>query len=232
MITSSSNPQLKYIQQLAKKARTRREDGVFLVEGPRMFYEAPKAQIKKSYLSERFYNSMEDRSVLEGTDWELVEDSVFDKMSATMTPQGVLCVLRQPSYKMEDLRQMHEANNEEIRKLLQRYEKKMEAPTDRVVFQLIVLGLRAELQQMVSDLEYGELSRAQVKLHLTVGKYLKIVSFAGLTSTEAITDFVSEYETLLKEILRLEDAYLERRTDFEKHQKIFGNKDGKEESAE
>ena len=54
MITSSSNPQLKYVQQLAKKARTRREDGVFLVEGPRMFYEAPKAQIKKSYLSERF----------------------------------------------------------------------------------------------------------------------------------------------------------------------------------
>lgn len=140
--------------------------------------------------------------------------------------------LKMHSYKMEDLRQMHEANNEEIRKLLQRYEKKMEAPTDRVVFQLIVLGLRAELQQMVSDLEYGELSRAQVKLHLTVGKYLKIVSFAGLTSTEAITDFVSEYETLLKEILRLEDAYLERRTDFEKHQKIFGNKDGKEESAE
>lgn len=103
MITSSSNPQLKYVQQLAKKARTRKEDGVFLVEGPRMFYEAPKAQIKKSYLSERFYNSMEDRSVLEGTDWELVEDSVFDKMSATMTPQGVLCVLRQPSYRMEDL---------------------------------------------------------------------------------------------------------------------------------
>ena len=103
MITSSSNPQLKYVQQLAKKARTRREDGVFLVEGPRMFYEAPKTQIKKSYLSERFYNSMEDSSVLEGTDWELVEDSVFDKMSATMTPQGVLCVLRQPSYRMEDL---------------------------------------------------------------------------------------------------------------------------------
>lgn len=102
MITSSSNAQLKYIQQLAKKARTRREDGFFLVEGPRMFYEAPKAQIKKSYLSERFYNSMEDRSVLEGMDWELVADSVFDKMSATMTPQGVLCVLRQPSYTMED----------------------------------------------------------------------------------------------------------------------------------
>lgn len=103
MITSSSNPQLKYIQQLAKKARLRREDGVFLVEGPRMFYEADKKQIEKAYLSERFYETMNDRTVLEGISWELVENGVFDKISSTMTPQGVLCVLHQPRYTLEDM---------------------------------------------------------------------------------------------------------------------------------
>lgn len=103
MITSSSNSQLKYIQQLAKKARLRREDKVFLVEGPRMFYEAEKEQIQKVYLSERFYETMEKTSALEGISWEIVENSVFDKMSSTMTPQGVLCVMRQPSYCLEDL---------------------------------------------------------------------------------------------------------------------------------
>lgn len=103
MITSSSNPQLKYIQQLAKKARLRREDGVFLVEGPRMFYEAERQKIRKAYLSECFYDTMEDRKALEGIPWEIVENSVFDKMSSTMTPQGVLCVLEQPHYHLEDL---------------------------------------------------------------------------------------------------------------------------------
>lgn len=103
MITSSSNPQLKYIQQLARKARLRREDGVFLVEGPRMFYEADKQQIQKAYLSERFYETMEDKKALEGIAWEVVENGVFDKMSSTMTPQGVLCVLKQPRYRLEDL---------------------------------------------------------------------------------------------------------------------------------
>lgn len=103
MITSSSNPQLKYIQQLAKKAKTRREDGVFLVEGPRMFLEAPKEQIKKAYLSERFYSQMTDRTILDGIDWELVEDHTFEKMSATMTPQGVLCILTQPEYTLDTL---------------------------------------------------------------------------------------------------------------------------------
>ena len=103
MITSSSNSQLKYIQQLAKKARLRREDKVFLVEGPRMFYEADKKQIQKAYFSQRFFETMEDSSVLEGISWEVVENSVFDKMSSTMTPQGVLCVMKQPSYCLEDL---------------------------------------------------------------------------------------------------------------------------------
>lgn len=103
MITSSSNPQLKYIQQLAKKARLRREDRVFLVEGPRMFYEADRHQIRKAYLSEHFYGTMEDHSILDGISWEIVENGVFDKMSSTMTPQGVLCVLNQPAYRLEDL---------------------------------------------------------------------------------------------------------------------------------
>ncbi len=103
MITSSSNPQLKYVQQLAKKARLRREEGVFLVEGPRMFYEADPEKVKKAYLSQRFYQEMEDRQILERISWEVVEDNVFEKMSSTMTPQGVLCILQQPQYELEDL---------------------------------------------------------------------------------------------------------------------------------
>ena len=39
MITSSSNAQIKRVQQLLKKAKTRREEGVFVVEGIKMFKE-------------------------------------------------------------------------------------------------------------------------------------------------------------------------------------------------
>ena len=35
--------------------------------------------------------------------WDAVENSVFRQMSDTQTPQGVLTVLRQPSYQIEDL---------------------------------------------------------------------------------------------------------------------------------
>ena len=42
MITSTSNKQVKHIVQLQKKARMRREENVFIAEGPRMVMETPK----------------------------------------------------------------------------------------------------------------------------------------------------------------------------------------------
>lgn len=139
--------------------------------------------------------------------------------------------LKMHSYKMEDLHTMHEANNKLIEQLLTRYESRLIVPTDRVVFQLMTLGIRSELQQIINEMEYGELSRAQVKLHLAVGKYLKIVSFANLDASDVLTSYASELEMLLKETLRLEHEYCERRTDYERHQKLFGKEEESEESS-
>ena len=61
----------------------------------RALFEADRSQVQKAYLSEHFYENMEDRSCLEGISWDVVENSVFDKISSTMTPQGVLCILEQ-----------------------------------------------------------------------------------------------------------------------------------------
>lgn len=38
----------------------------------------------------------EEASVLKGREYEIVEDRVFKTMSDTMTPQGILAVVRQP----------------------------------------------------------------------------------------------------------------------------------------
>ncbi|MDO4175228.1 MAG: hypothetical protein Q4D42_10745 [Eubacteriales bacterium] len=138
--------------------------------------------------------------------------------------------LKMHSYKMEDLHKMHEANNKLLEQLLTRYETRLIVPADRVVFQLMTLGIRAELQQIINDMTYGELNRAQVKLHLATNKYLKIVSFAKLGSIDELTAFASELEILLKETLRLEHAYLERRSDYERHKRVFGDPDEAEDT--
>lgn len=105
MITSANNTQIRHIQLLAKKAKARRDEGLFLVEGPRMFYEAPPERIERAYLSESFYRGMEDRRMLDRIPWELVADHVFARAAETVHSQGVLCVMRGMGYRMPELLQ-------------------------------------------------------------------------------------------------------------------------------
>ena len=102
MITSTSNQQVKNLLQLQKKSKVRKEQGVFVVEGVKMFREAPADWIVKTYVSQEFLKK-EEAAVLKGRDYEIVEDRVFKTMSDTMTPQGILAVVRQPVSSLEKL---------------------------------------------------------------------------------------------------------------------------------
>ena len=111
MITSSSNAQIKKVQQILKKAKTRREEGLFAVEGVKMFREAPAERIEKVYVSESFSAKEECGEVLAekgldgpgGQKVEIVEDRVFKSLSDTVTPQGVLCLIRMQNRRLEGL---------------------------------------------------------------------------------------------------------------------------------
>lgn len=106
MITSTANQQVKQLIQLNKKAKLRSERDVFVVEGPKMFGEAPKERIEKAYLSEscfeKQYGGQQDR-LPAGIACEVVQDSVFKAMCDTQTPQGVLCLVKQYHYTLEEL---------------------------------------------------------------------------------------------------------------------------------
>lgn len=102
MITSTSNPQVKNLQQLGRKAKIRNEQDVFLVEGTKMYLEAPAERIRKVYLSKSLYEEKRE-SFVKGHDVEILEDRVFAAACDTKTPQGVLCMVQQYHYRLEDL---------------------------------------------------------------------------------------------------------------------------------
>lgn len=107
MITSSANKGVKEVIQLEQKAKARREQGLFVVEGIKMFLEAPIDKIEKVYISEIFSRQMEasckDKLAALSSSYELVSDEIFQKMSDTKTPQGILCVMRQNQYIPESM---------------------------------------------------------------------------------------------------------------------------------
>lgn len=95
MITSLSNPRMKRIIQLQKKARARREEGRFVVEGLKMVMEAPKDRLAEIYVSRSFMENHPSYKAPEGCPWEQVDDKVFKGLSDTQTPQGILAIVRQ-----------------------------------------------------------------------------------------------------------------------------------------
>ena len=103
MITSAQNTQVKNIIKLNQKAKARREQKLFVAEGRKMFLEAPENLIDRIYVAESMLGDEEVMQKVRRFSWEAVENSVFRQMCDTQTPQGILTVLRQPSYQMEDL---------------------------------------------------------------------------------------------------------------------------------
>ena len=101
MITSTSNTQIKNVINLIKKSKDRKAQGLFVVEGKRMFEETPKERIHSLFVSESFERANKDS--LRGYAYELVADDVFSHMSDTKTPQGVMALVKMSEYSIEDM---------------------------------------------------------------------------------------------------------------------------------
>lgn len=107
MITSTSNPKVKRLVNLKKKRKLRDEEKVFLAEGIRMFREMPPEILREVYVSDTFYRKSRRtlEQVLAGSRIapEILSDTVFDYVSDTRTPQGILCVARQREFTLEEI---------------------------------------------------------------------------------------------------------------------------------
>ncbi len=103
MITSTSNQKVKELLQLKKKAKIRNQEGVFLAEGSRMVLEAPRDRIRQLYLSQSYEKKHGQELKRQGLSYETFSDTVFAYVSDTKTPQGILAVVRQLDYKIEEI---------------------------------------------------------------------------------------------------------------------------------
>ena len=103
MITSSANGKVKQVMNLIKKAKARNESGLFVAEGLRIFKEIPREQIDSIFVSESFLKEEERKHLIEGMKYEVLTDEVFQVMSDTKTPQGILALVKQHAYTPEDL---------------------------------------------------------------------------------------------------------------------------------
>ncbi|MGO5166094.1 MULTISPECIES: TrmH family RNA methyltransferase [unclassified Candidatus Paralachnospira] len=101
-IDSAKSAQVKHVAALQKKARTRREEGCFVVEGIRMVAEAPADRLEAVYASDSFL-SAGGAEKLSGISYIEVSDTAFKAMAETQTPQGVLAVVRMKPWEEQEI---------------------------------------------------------------------------------------------------------------------------------
>ena len=75
MISSAQNTQVKNVIKLNQKAKARREQGLFIAEGRKMFLEAPDDWIEKVYVAESL---LDDAEIMHAEFWiDLIQISFY-----------------------------------------------------------------------------------------------------------------------------------------------------------
>ncbi|MCR5324408.1 MAG: RNA methyltransferase [Lachnospiraceae bacterium] len=113
MITSVKNEKLRNVTLLQKKKKAREEQGLFVTEGLRIFEDALKSapeRIEQIFVSETFSKNPEWKRICnsfpqyeDGIKVTIVSDDAFDKISETVTPQGIICIMRMKFYSIADI---------------------------------------------------------------------------------------------------------------------------------
>ena len=82
----------------------------YVVEGVRMVSEVPADLLVKIYMSERFHSNNPEyvhelvkKQGISSDSIEIVADNVFDRMSQTQTPQGIMAVVRMKDSSISDM---------------------------------------------------------------------------------------------------------------------------------
>lgn len=105
MIASLHNKSVKEVAALLAKKKERDRQSLFVAEGGKMFGEAPTERISRVFIAQSAEKEMYARygDKLSGLSCEIVTDEVFARMSDTVTPQGILCLVRQRHYNIEEI---------------------------------------------------------------------------------------------------------------------------------
>lgn len=98
-ISSPQNPKVKHAAKLLSSSRTRREEGLFVLEGLRLCMDVVRSGLRAEELFVTDELVQKERSQIEALTAVtkqvfLIDERVSRKLTDTRSPQGICCVLR------------------------------------------------------------------------------------------------------------------------------------------
>lgn len=126
--------------------------------------------------------------------------SDFDLLSPSV-------ILQLHSMDVKELRKAYKENEKQVDKLLSLYESRYTTKANKSIYSLMVIALRAELQNILYNLKYEKLDKSIEDLKLVTAKYLKIAGEGNQSIAGTLTKFIGEIEYLFINSIKIEYNY-------------------------
>lgn len=98
-------------------------------------------------------------------------------------------------------------NDKQIEKVMKSYESRYTTKTNQTIYRLMVIALRAELQNILYDLKYGKIDKAIEQIKEVIAKYMQIAIDGNQSIAPTITKFIGEMEYLFTNAAKIEYNY-------------------------
>lgn len=142
-------------------------------------------------------------------------DSEFPKESYTIPKNDLneleslspTVILKLHSMDIKSLKKEFNENDRKINQILNQYSTRYTTKANQAIYQLMVIALRAELQNILYNLKYEKLDVAVENVKSMTDKYLKIASDGNQTITNTLVKFIGEIEYLFINAVKIEYNY-------------------------
>lgn len=125
------------------------------------------------------------------------------------------------SMDLKDLRSRYKQIEKEIDETLDKYRSRYTTKANIAIYRLMVIALRAELQNVIFDLKYGKLDDAETEIKEITAKYLQIATDGNQSIAPTMIKFVGELEYLFLEAVRVEYEYYVKKEQIKEEQRAL-----------
>lgn len=108
---------------------------------------------------------------------------------------------------VKDLRKLYRQNDKQIDSVLKKYASRYTTKANQAIYKLMVIALRAELQNVLYSLKYSKLDKSIDEIKSITQKYLTIASEGNQSIAGTMRKFIGEIEYLFINAVKIEYNY-------------------------
>lgn len=154
-------------------------------------YSSVQYAIDNFFISDVAYSNCR-LSLRDFEDYELITPSVILKLH---------CM------DVKSLRKAYRDNQKQIENLLQQYSSRYTTKANKSIYNLMVIALQAEIQNILYNLKYEKLDKSIEDVKKVSAKYLKIAGEGNQSIAGTLTKFIGEIEYLFINAIKIEYNY-------------------------